>query len=82
MTEVVAPKIGSHLLMAIDKQNNRHTTPPKTHVVFIMPRFRVLVVSTKVKQVKIRVGNGQLLMITVAPIATDVTKRATICHYR
>ena len=33
-------KVGSHLLMAINKQNNRHTTPPQTHIEFIMPRFK------------------------------------------
>ena len=38
MTAVVAQKIGSHLLSDINKQNNRHTTPPKTHIAFIMPR--------------------------------------------
>ena len=36
MTAVVAPKIGSHLMMAFDKQNNRHTISPQTHIVFIM----------------------------------------------
>ena len=35
-------KFGSHLLMAINKQNNRHTTPPQTHIAFIMPRFKVI----------------------------------------
>ena len=40
MTSVVTPKVGSHLLMAIDKQNNRHTTPPQTHIAFIIPRFK------------------------------------------
>ena len=38
MTAVVATKFGSHLLMAIDKQNNRFTISPQTHIVFIMPR--------------------------------------------
>ena len=33
-------KFGFHLLMAIDKQNNRHKTPPQTHISFIMPRFK------------------------------------------
>ena len=28
---------GSKLLMAINKQNNRHTTPPQTHIAFTMP---------------------------------------------
>ena len=37
MTAVVAPKIGSHLLMAINKQNNRHTILPQTDILFIMP---------------------------------------------
>ena len=35
-----AKKIGSRLLMDIDKQNNRHTISPKTYIVFIMPRSK------------------------------------------
>ena len=31
-------KVDSHLLLAITKQNNRHTTLPQTHIEFIMPR--------------------------------------------
>ena len=31
---------GSHILMAINKQSNRHTTPTKTHIAFIMPPFK------------------------------------------
>ena len=38
MTAVVTPKIGSHIFIAINKQNNRHKTPPRTHIAFIMPR--------------------------------------------
>ena len=38
MNSVVAPKIGSHLLLDIIKQNNRHTIPPQTHISFVMPR--------------------------------------------
>ena len=37
MTAVVAPKSCLSLLMAIKKQNNRHTTPQQNHTVFIMP---------------------------------------------
>ena len=40
MTAVVVLKSGSHLLMAIDKQKNSHTTPPQTHISFIVPRFK------------------------------------------
>ena len=43
MTEVVASKIGSHFLMAINKKNNRHTTPPQAHIAFIMPRPKGIV---------------------------------------
>ena len=43
---------------------------------------RVLVVVTKVEQGKIRVGNKQLLLITVTLIAMTVTQRAIICHHR
>ena len=32
-------KVGSHFLLAINKQNNRHTTPPQTRITFIVPRF-------------------------------------------
>ena len=31
----------SPFLMAINKQNNRHTTPLETHIAFIMPRPKV-----------------------------------------
>ena len=40
MTAVVAPKVGSRLLMAIYKQNNRPTTTPKNHIAFIMPLLK------------------------------------------
>ena len=43
---------------------------------------RVLVVATKLEQVTIRVGNEQLLVITGALIATNVTQIAKSCHYR
>ena len=33
-------KVHSHILMAINKQNNRHKTAPKTHIAFIMPRSK------------------------------------------
>ena len=36
-------KVDSHLLMAINKQNNRHKTPPQTHIAFVMPRFKGIV---------------------------------------
>ena len=39
MTAVVAQKKnGSHVLLAINKQNNMHTIPPQTHIAFIIPR--------------------------------------------
>ena len=37
MTAVVAEKVGFHILLAINKQNNMHATPPHTHIAFIMP---------------------------------------------
>ena len=37
MNAVVARKIGSHPLLAINKQNNMHTTPPQNHISFIVP---------------------------------------------
>ena len=30
--------VGSHILLAVNKQNNSHTTPPQTHIAFIVPR--------------------------------------------
>ena len=30
-------RVGPHLFLAINKQNNMQTTPPKTHIAFIMP---------------------------------------------
>ena len=38
MTEVVAPKIWPSSFDGHQQQNNRHTTPPQTHIAFIMPR--------------------------------------------
>ena len=38
MNAVVAQKVESNLLLVIKKQNNMHTKPPQTHIVFIMPR--------------------------------------------
>ena len=46
-----------------------------------VPR-RVLGGATKVEPVTIRVGGEWLLVITGALIATTVTQRASICHYR
>ena len=37
MTQVDAAKFGSLNIMAIFKQNNRHTISPQSHIVFIMP---------------------------------------------
>ena len=34
--------------MAINKQNNRHTTPPQTHIAFIMPRPKGIVIRYKI----------------------------------
>ena len=31
-------KVGSQILLAINKQNNMHTTPPHTHIALIIPR--------------------------------------------
>ena len=36
--QLLRQTIGSHLFLVINKQNNRHTTPPQTHIAFIMPR--------------------------------------------
>ena len=44
--------------------------------------IRVLGGATKVEPGKIRVGDQRLLVITGALIATNVTQRATRCHYR
>ena len=43
---------------------------------------RVLVVTTKVEQGKIRVGKKRLLVITDALIATTFTQKVTSCNYR
>ena len=42
MTAVVAPKDGSHLLLAINKQNNIHTISPQNQIAFIMPCPKVI----------------------------------------
>ena len=80
MTAVVAPKFGSRILMAINKQNNRHTIPPQTHISFIMPYFKGIG-----SRHKSGTGNNQgrqQIVITGALIATTVTQRATSFHYR
>ena len=41
-------KVGSHFLIATDKQNNRHTISPKNHIVFIMPRPKGIVSRHKI----------------------------------
>ena len=61
-------KVGSNLFLSINKQNNMRTTPPHTHISFIIHVQRVLVVAT--------------LVITGALIARIVTKRDMICHHR
>ena len=43
---------------------------------------RVLIVTTKVEQGTIRVGNKRLLMITGAPIASKFTQREMSCHHQ
>ena len=43
MNAVVAPKSFSHILLAINKKNNRHTTPKQTHISIIMPRQKGIV---------------------------------------
>ena len=80
--QLLRQKFVSHLLMAIDKQNNRHTTPPETHIEFIMPRFKGIGSRHKSGTGKIRVGNKQLLVITSALIAATVTQRAMSCNYQ
>ena len=40
LLQLLCTKLGSHLLLAINKENNRHTTPPQTHIAFIMPRTK------------------------------------------
>ena len=35
--QLLRQNVGSCLLMAIKRQNNRHTTLPRTHIAFIMP---------------------------------------------
>ena len=36
-------KVVSHLFLAINKKNNRHTTPPQNHIAFVMPRPKGIV---------------------------------------
>ena len=59
-TAIVALKIGSHLLLYINKQNNRHTTPQQTHSAFIIPRPKDILSCHKIGTEKIRVCNEQL----------------------
>ena len=67
--------------MAINKQNNRHTKPPQTHIAFIMPRPKIIGSCHKSVTEKIRGGNERLLVITGALIASKITQRAiSFCH--
>ena len=75
-------KIDSHLWLAINKQNNCLTHHHKLIFYSTCHVQRVLVVTTKVEQGTIRVGNKQLLMITGDLIARKVTERAISCHHR
>ena len=41
--QLLRKNIGSNLLLVINKKNNMHTTPPHTHIAFIMPRPKGIV---------------------------------------
>ena len=70
-------------MMAIDKQNNRHTTPPQTYIVFIVPRsMKGLGRCHKSRTWNNQGRRQQLLVISGDLIATTVTQRASRCHYR
>ena len=75
-------KVGSHLLLSINKQNNR---TQHHHKIILYSSFhiqRVLVVAKKLEQEKIRVGNKRLLVITVVLISRTFIQRTMICHRR
>ena len=70
-------------MMAIDKQNIRHTISPQTHIVFIMPRSKKGLGRCH----KSGTGNIQGRRQTTPCdnwdlIATTVTQRSTRCHFR
>ena len=73
-------KIGSHLLMDINKKITftQHHHKLIFHSSCHVPR--VLVVASKVEQGTIRVGNKRILVMTCALTATTVTQRSTSCH--
>ena len=68
--------------MAINKQNKRHTTLTKTHIVVIMPRPKGVGSHHKSGTGKIRVGNELLLVITGALIARTFTQIAMSYHHQ
>ena len=82
MTALVAPKVGSHLLISIKKQSTRQTTPQQTHIAFTMPRFKGIGSCHKSGTGNNQGRQEQPLVITGALIATTVTEREMICHYR
>ena len=68
--------------MAIDKQNNRHTISPQTHIVFIMTRSKKGIGRCH----KSGTGNNQGLQRTTPRykwgFERTFTQRGTSCHYR
>ena len=79
-----AKKIGSHLMMAIDKPNNRHTISPQTHIVFIMPLPNKGLGRCHKSGTRNNRGGRRTTPRDKwdALIATTVTQRGTRCHYR
>ena len=83
MTAVVAPK---KMALTFWWPSTNKVTGTQHHHKLILNSSchvqRVLAVTTKLEQGKIRVGNQQLLMITGAPIARIVTKIETSFYHR
>ena len=82
MTAVVAPKIWLSNFVGYQQTNNWHTTPPKTHISFIVPHPKGIDCRQKSETGKIRVGNELPLVITGALITNTVTKISMSCHHR
>ena len=66
----------------VTKKNNRHKTPPQTHIEIIMQRTKGIGILHKVEHGTIRVENEGLLVTTGDLIARTFTQRETSFHNR
>ena len=66
----------------MNKQNNRHTTPPQTHIAFIVPRPKGIGSRHKSGTGKNQGRQRTTLVITGALTVGALAQRATSCNHR